>query len=90
MTLQHEKSCYAVREKTKEQIEALLDGGTIDIPVHEEITYGDVYENEENLWNFLYFTGYLTKEKEYMKENTIFLRLCIPNQEIKMYIKQLL
>lgn len=73
--------------ETKEQIEALLDGGTIDIPVHEEITYGDVYENEENLWNFLYFTGYLTKEKEYMKENTIFLRLCIPNQEIKMIYK---
>lgn len=72
---------------TKEQIEALLDGGTIDIPVHEEITYGDVYDNEENLWNFLYFTGYLTKEEEYMRENTIFLRLCIPNQEIKMIYK---
>ena len=53
--------------ETKEQIEALLDGGTIEIPIHEEITYGDVYDNEENLWNFLYFTGYLTKEKEYMK-----------------------
>lgn len=73
--------------ETKEQIEALLDGGTIEIPVHEEITYGDVYDNEENLWNFLYFTGYLTKEEEYMRENTIFLRLCIPNQEIKMIYK---
>lgn len=87
MTLQHEKSCYAVRERNKRADRGTFGWGTIDIPVHEEITYGDVYENEENLWNFLYFTGYLTKEKEYMKENTIFLRLCIPNQEIKMIYK---
>lgn len=67
----------------KGQIEALLGGGTLDIQVHEEVTYGDMHSNEENLWNFLYFTGYLTKESEYFKESSIFLRVRIPNVEVK-------
>ena len=67
----------------KGQIEILLGGGTLDIQVHEEVTYGDMYSNERNLWNFLYFTGYLTKESEYFKESSIFLRTRIPNIEVK-------
>lgn len=67
----------------KGQIEMLLSGGTLDIQVHEEVTYGDMHSNEENLWNFLYFTGYLTKESEYFKESSIFLRVRIPNIEVK-------
>ena len=69
--------------ETKGQIETLLGGGILEIQVHEEVTYGDMYSNGENLWNFLYFTGYLTKESEYFKESSIFLRARIPNIEVK-------
>lgn len=69
--------------ETKSQIETLLKGATLDIQVHEEVTYGDMHSNNENLWNFLYFTGYLTKEGEYLKESTIFLKVRIPNIEVK-------
>lgn len=69
--------------ETKGQIETLLGGGTLDIQVHEEITYEDMHEKGENLWNFLYFTGYLTKREEYFIEPSIFLRVCIPNVEVK-------
>lgn len=69
--------------KMKGQIEELLQGGTLDIRVHEEITYEDIHDNDENLWNFLYFTGYLTKESEYFEESSIFLRVAIPNIEVK-------
>ena len=69
--------------ETKGQIETLLVGGILDIQVHEEVTYGDMHSNGENLWNFLYFTGYLTKESEYFKESSIFLRARIPNIEVK-------
>ena len=65
------------------QIETLLNGGTLEIQVHEEVTYGDMQASGENLWNFLYFTGYLTKEGEYFKESSIFLRVRIPNTEVK-------
>ena len=69
--------------ETKGQIETLLGGGTLDIQVHEEITYEDMRSRGENLWNFLYFTGYLTKEGEYFKESSIFLRVRLPNTEVK-------
>ena len=65
------------------QLETLLDGKAMEISVHEEITYADMYDNGENLWNFLYFTGYLTKAEEYFKESTIFLKVRIPNVEVK-------
>ena len=68
--------------ETKGQIEKLLSGGTLDIQVHEEVTYGDMHSNGENLWNFLYFTGYLTKESEYFKEKYTFLKARIPNIEV--------
>ena len=73
---------HADRE-TKGQIETLLSGGTLDIQVHEEITYEDMHEKGESLWNFLYFTGYLTKREEYFVEPSIFLRVSIPNVEVK-------
>ncbi len=66
----------------KGQIEMLLSGGTLDIQVHEEVTYGDMHSNSENLWNFLYFTGYLTKEREYFKGKYTFLKVRVPNLEV--------
>ena len=66
----------------KGQIEMLLGGGTLDIQVHEEVTYEDIHSNSENLWNFLYFTGYLTKESEYFKGKYAFLKVRIPNLEV--------
>ena len=41
----------------KEEIEALIEGGTIEKSVYEEITYEDIYKPEDNLWNFLFLQG---------------------------------
>ena len=68
----------------KQEMESLIDGGTIEKPVHEDITYGEVYKSEDNLWNFLFFTGYLKKLSERFDGETIYLALGIPNTEIKM------
>lgn len=68
---------------TKEQIEELLEGKTLDIQIHEEVTYDDMHSKGDNLWNFLYFTGYLTKVGESFKESSIYLQVRIPNVEIK-------
>ena len=69
--------------ETKGQIEMLLSGGTLDIQVHEEVTYEDMRANGESLWNFLYFTGYLTKKGEYFRDPLTFLQVRIPNTEVK-------
>ncbi len=70
---------------TKCEIEALIEGKTIEKPVHEDITYDDVYDNLDNLWNFMFFTGYFKKISERMDENTQenFVELAIPNLEVK-------
>lgn len=69
--------------KTREQVEELLNGGTLNIRVHEEITYEDINGIGENLWNFLYFTGYLTKLNERFEGRSIIIETVIPNEELK-------
>ena len=74
-------------EETKAEIETLIQGGIIEKPVHENITYEDIDKSQDNLWNFLFFTGYLKKAKEVLRDETIYLTMKIPNREVR-YIFQ--
>lgn len=65
------------------EIENLIDGGTIEKQVHEEITYADIDLSEDNLWNFLFFTGYLKKVNGRMDGSRQYVTLAIPNAEVK-------
>ena len=67
---------------TKKEIEKLIAGGTIEKPVHEDITYEDIYSSQDNLWNFLFFTGYLKKISERMDKRLHYLTMAVPNEEI--------
>lgn len=69
--------------KTREEIETLLEGNTIEKTVHEDITYEDIGEAGDNLWNFLFFTGYLKKTEERYDTERIYLKLAIPNAEVR-------
>ena len=74
-------------EGVKGEIERLIAGEVIEKPVHEDITYGDIYRTQDNLWNFLFFTGYLKAVAQRLEGNTIYLTLAIPNEEVR-YIYQ--
>ena len=74
--------------ETRKELEALMNGGTIEKPVHEEITYGDIHISKDNLWNFLFFTGYLTMSGQRMEGEDIYLSLSIPNGEIRSVYRQ--
>lgn len=67
----------------KGEIERLIAGGTIEKPVHEEITYEDIHSTQDNLWNFLFFTGYLKAVSARFEVDTIYLTLTIPNEEVR-------
>ncbi|MEY8368225.1 AAA family ATPase [Anaerovoracaceae bacterium 42-11] len=67
---------------TREELEILMDGGTIEKPVHEEITYGDIHSSRDNLWNFLFFTGYLKMKSQRIENRDIYIEMSIPNEEI--------
>lgn len=56
--------------------------------MHEDITYGDIHESQENLWNFLFFTGYLKKVGERFEGDCIYLKMAIPNQEIRYIYRE--
>ncbi len=68
--------------EAKVELETLLAGGAIEKPIYEDITYQEVYKNSDSLWNFLFFTGYLKKKSERQEGRTIFVTLCIPNEEV--------
>ncbi len=72
----------------RQEIEDLISGGQIEKPVHEDITYGDIHESQDNLWSFLFFTGYLKKIKENYREEIIYLQMTIPNAEIRSIYKK--
>ena len=66
----------------KADLETLMAGGTIEKQVHEDITYGDIHQTQDNLWNFLFFTGYLKKVGERTVGNNLWLEMKIPNIEV--------
>ena len=70
-------------EETRRELEVLMDGSTIEKRIHEEITYGDIHQSRENLWNFLFFTGYLKKISERKDGKWICMQMAIPNLEIE-------
>ncbi|MBR1628349.1 MAG: AAA family ATPase [Lachnospiraceae bacterium] len=70
-------------EETKEELEKLIAGGTIEKRIHEDITYDDIYQSRENLWNFLFFTGYMRKVSEREDGDDVYVAMRIPNLEIK-------
>ena len=69
-------------EEARTDLETLMNGGSIEKRVHEDITYGDIHQSQDNLWNFLFFTGYLKKISERKEENKLYVTMKIPNIEI--------
>jgi len=73
-------------EATKYELEILMSGGVLEKPIKEDIIYSEITESQDNLWNFLYFTGYLKKVSERLEGNTVYYQLKIPNREVaKIY-----
>jgi hypothetical protein len=66
-----------------EKMQTLLDGGTIDVAVNEQMNYEDFKQhNSQDFWTLLLFTGYLTIAERLPQSSTSF-RLRIPNEEVR-------
>ena len=74
-------------DEMKKELDKLVGGGTIENQIHEDITYDDIHESEDNLWNFLFFTGYMKKVSERKLDDDIFVTMSIPNREIRSIYK---
>ena len=69
-------------DNAKRELDLLVNGGTIEKRIHDDITYDDIYAEPDNLWNFLFFTGYMRKVSERKVGRDIFMTMRIPNEEI--------
>ena len=77
-------------DEARDEIEHLIKGGTITKPIYEDIVYADIMKNMGNLWNFLFFTGYLKKVSKQQIGVENHIELGIPNKEILyIYIRQI-
>ena len=68
-------------QTTKDQIEELINGGTIVKSIRQELTYREIDDSADNIWSVLYATGYLTG-KHVENEDADIFALRIPNGEI--------
>ena len=84
---------WQANDEMKRELDILIHGGTIEKQIHEDITYDDIHESEDNLWNFLFFTGYMKKvseRRDEQNEEKIYLTMKIPNIEIRsIYTNQI-
>ena len=80
----HNKILLTFVERTdfdvSDKFETLMNGGTIQQEISDELTYDTLHETEDNLWSVLLMTGYLTKADPDTVDETVELK--IPNVEI--------
>lgn len=75
-------------QRTRREIEQLVDGECIPKKVIQELTYRELYENIDNVWSVLFTTGYLTQRGK--TEDGAYL-LAIPNLEVRqIFVEQIL
>ncbi len=67
-------------QTTRNEIEQLVNGGSIVKTIREELTYRDIESSIENIWSVLYSTGYLAQKERLPGKQ---MRLVLPNREVK-------
>lgn len=80
---------FLSKAKTSDRndIEQLINGGSIKKIIRQELTYRDLDSDPENLWSILFTTGYLTQRGAQEGELT---ELVIPNKEIQwIFVRQI-
>ena len=74
-------------QETREDIEKLLNGETIEKELYENFIFSQLDSNLDLIWTLLAFSGYLTVENS-VSEGVYGLR--IPNYEIRLIFKQMI
>lgn len=71
----------------RNELETLMQGGTLEKEIHQELTYGDMLDSIDNLWSIMLMTGYLTNRGKGKNGGVL---LSIPNKEVsRIFEKQI-
>lgn len=73
----------------QESMIALRDGKSVSTIINNELNYKEIYNQSNNFWSLLYFTGYLTKKynnkSDFIKNNNLeIVELSIHNKEVNI------
>lgn len=74
-------------ERTKSMVEELINGTPIHTQIFEDVTYGTIDVNQDYIWSFLLFTGYLKIISCETVGDETYYDMVIPNVEIKSIYK---
>ena len=74
-------------ERTKSMVEELINGTPIHTQIFEDVTYGTIDVNQDYIWSFLLFTGYLKIISCKTVGDETYYDMVIPNVEIKSIYK---
>ncbi|MBW7877318.1 MAG: PD-(D/E)XK nuclease domain-containing protein [Candidatus Cloacimonetes bacterium] len=66
----------------KIDLEDLMAGQSITVPLQEQVIFQEIENTPANLWNFLYFTGYLKAINIRYSDEATLVELKIPNVEV--------
>ncbi len=74
--------------RVKEQFEMLLQGGTISVPIDEQIVYDQLDQNESAIWSLLLASGYLKvlnydREEQLENGEEAKYKLTLTNHEVE-------
>ena len=67
-------------QSTRNEVEQLINGGTITKAIRQELTYREVEDSIDNIWSVLYSTGYLTCCRRLPGKK---MELALPNREVR-------
>ncbi|WP_437757248.1 AAA family ATPase [Sorangium sp. So ce1389] len=68
--------------RLEEPLRALIEGGSIERRLDEDVALSDLAHSEQALWSLLVFTGYLRAEEALGPKGQEPWRLAIPNREV--------
>ena len=74
-------------ERTKSMVEELINGTPIHTQIFKDVTYGTIDVNQDYIWSFLLFTGYLKIISCETVGDETYYDMVIPNVEIKSIYK---
>ena len=67
----------------KMELEDLLQGTALVKTINQNISMGEVEKNDQNVWSFLLFSGYLKPLSRDIIDGEIICSLAIPNREVQ-------
>ncbi len=84
----HRRARNAKDTLVEDEIARLLNGESIKRELREDIIYSDIKKDPIIVWNFLFFSGYLTfKNKKQAANSRWYVDLYIPNQEVAFFFE---